>query len=451
MTMGVFGSQQQLVGSSDMDRDDLDVVEATLSWGDNVLETKHFAMGARITIGEAPECDFMIPVEVLGSTSIDLAAADGRTGPTHVQYGAFAVSTRVVPAGRHVAASVIESVKESALGSIGGSAFLHAAIFASLVAFMPSLSADDSEALDRDHMFQMQVLLNSAAEREKNAPPPVAGDDSPATDTSSGGARAENSEGAMGRPDVQAHGRWSEKGDAKPQDVTFAREHEKAMAANFGLIGLLSQSSLSDPNAPVAPWGTVAVGSDSSSHMGDLWSNDIGDATGTGLGLTGPGEGGGGTGQGVGMNDLGGLGRSLDSRLGSGACMGPGPCTGNGHDRLRPNHVPKGPSVRPEPLTHVDGTLPAEVIQRIVRQNQGRFRNCYEAGLRTNPSLTGRVAVKFIIDREGAVSIANDGGSDIPDKAVTSCVVQSFFSLAFPKPANGQVRVTYPIMFTPGE
>jgi len=43
----------------------------------------------------------------------------------------------------------------------------------------------------------------------------------------------------------------------------------------------------------------------------------------------------------------------------------------------------------------VNGRLPPEVIQRIVRQNFGRFRNCYESSLRTNPSLTGRVAVKF--------------------------------------------------------
>ena len=37
--------------------------------------------------------------------------------------------------------------------------------------------------------------------------------------------------------------------------------------------------------------------------------------------------------------------------------------------------------------TSVSGRLPPEVIQRIVRQNFGRFRLCYENGLRSNPNL----------------------------------------------------------------
>ena len=96
-----------------------------------------------------------------------------------------------------------------------------------------------------------------------------------------------------------------------------------------------------------------------------------------------------------------------------------------------------------------NGRIPGEVIQRIVRQNSGRFRLCYEAGLRGNPSLEGRVAVRFIIDRQGAVSIAQDGDSDLPDTSVRKCVVQSFFNLSFPAPDSGTVTVNYPLVFTP--
>jgi hypothetical protein len=60
------------------------------------------------------------------------------------------------------------------------------------------------------------------------------------------------------------------------------------------------------------------------------------------------------------------------------------------------------------------------------------------------------VAVRFVIDREGAVSLTADGGSDIPDTSVTQCVVRNFGSLSFPKPDSGTVTVTYPIFFTPG-
>lgn len=94
--------------------------------------------------------------------------------------------------------------------------------------------------------------------------------------------------------------------------------------------------------------------------------------------------------------------------------------------------------------------LPAELVQRVVRQNFGRFRNCYEEGLRRNPSLTGRVTARFVIDRVGAVTLAQNGGSDLPDSAVISCVLSAFYGLSFPAPDNGIVRVSYPILFSVG-
>jgi hypothetical protein len=100
--------------------------------------------------------------------------------------------------------------------------------------------------------------------------------------------------------------------------------------------------------------------------------------------------------------------------------------------------------------TTVSGRLPPEIIQRIVRQNAGRFRLCYENGLRGNPNLQGRVSVRFIIGRDGAVSSVGNGGSDLPDTSVVSCVTRAFYGLSFPQPEDGIVTVVYPIMFTPG-
>jgi len=97
----------------------------------------------------------------------------------------------------------------------------------------------------------------------------------------------------------------------------------------------------------------------------------------------------------------------------------------------------------------VSGRLPKEVIQRIVRQNFGRFRLCYENGLRNNPNLQGRVAVRFVIGRDGAISNVGNGGSDMPDGGVVSCVVRAFAGLNFPQPEGGIVVVVYPIMFAP--
>lgn len=111
----------------------------------------------------------------------------------------------------------------------------------------------------------------------------------------------------------------------------------------------------------------------------------------------------------------------------------------------------KTPILRAPSSIQTNGRNPADVIQRIVRLNFGRFRNCYVAGLGANPSLSGRIATKFVIGRDGAVTQASDAGSDVPDQNVVSSVVRSFNTRSFPPPEGGVATVTYPIMLTPGE
>jgi outer membrane biosynthesis protein TonB len=89
------------------------------------------------------------------------------------------------------------------------------------------------------------------------------------------------------------------------------------------------------------------------------------------------------------------------------------------------------------------------VIQRVVRQSFGRFRGCYEDGLRTNPNLEGRVTARFVIARDGSVATVQSGGTDLPDPRVVSCVLRAYSSLTFPSPKNGIVTVTYPLTFSP--
>jgi hypothetical protein len=43
-----------------------------------------------------------------------------------------------------------------------------------------------------------------------------------------------------------------------------------------------------------------------------------------------------------------------------------------------------------------------------------------------------------------------NGGSDLPDSSVVSCVISAFYGLSFPAPDGGIVSVVYPISFTPG-
>ncbi len=186
--------------------------------------------------------------------------------------------------------------------------------------------------------------------------------------------------------------------------------------------------------------------SDSLAATGNMWGDDIGDAPKAngagGLGLSGLGEGGGGRGEGLGLGDIG--------TLGHGAGTGSGQGFGSGHGRLGGAHRTRAPKVRMGAV-NVSGRLPPEVIQRIVRQNFGRFRLCYEQGLANNPNLEGRVSTRFVIGRDGNVANVGNAGSDIPNQSFISCVVRAMSGLSFPQPEGGIVTVVYPIMFSPGE
>lgn len=93
--------------------------------------------------------------------------------------------------------------------------------------------------------------------------------------------------------------------------------------------------------------------------------------------------------------------------------------------------------------------LAPESVQRVMRQNVGRYRSCYDAGLRGNPALRGRVMVRVTIDEHGSLSSAEDAGSDLPDSTVTSCVFGTLGTLVFPEPEGGSATATVPIVFSP--
>lgn len=248
------------------------------------------------------------------------------------------------------------------------------------------------------------------------------------------GTRAKGEEGSMGNPNVS---RLTGAG-AAPQS--------KAAAAQFGIIGLLAPEAENEkspaaalPPAPAVPMAAPAASAAAYARpaatttapvLGNGWADDGKDSLKTG-------DVGGGRGEGIGLGDVIG-----------GAVSGQG--IGNGGGHLGGAHATSAPRIR-EGATTVNGRLPPEVVQRIVRQNFGRFRLCYENGARNAPGLHGRVSVKFVIDASGAVASASDAGSDLPDSATVACVVRGFGNLSFPAPTGGVVTVVYPILFAPGD
>lgn len=90
------------------------------------------------------------------------------------------------------------------------------------------------------------------------------------------------------------------------------------------------------------------------------------------------------------------------------------------------------------------------MIQRIVAANEGEVRRCYVEGLRREPRLQGRLTVRFVIGRDGAISRVANGGSDLVDGAVADCILRSFEELSFRQPEGGIVTVSQPYVLSTG-
>jgi hypothetical protein len=107
----------------------------------------------------------------------------------------------------------------------------------------------------------------------------------------------------------------------------------------------------------------------------------------------------------------------------------------NGSDRQQPPHrkASKTPIVR-QGAIEATGGIPVEVIRRILRQNHGRYRQCYEKGLARHPNLRGEARVRFAIELDGSASNSRDDGSTLPDASVIRCIGDALERLSFPKP-----------------
>ncbi len=97
------------------------------------------------------------------------------------------------------------------------------------------------------------------------------------------------------------------------------------------------------------------------------------------------------------------------------------------------------------------GALPRHLIDEVVKSRMQQIRYCYSRQLTRDPSLSGKLVVKFTIARDGTVSSAGIKSSTLADPAVGECVTSRFYRMQFPEPRGGGiVVVSYPFLFAPG-
>jgi len=213
--------------------------------------------------------------------------------------------------------------------------------------------------------------------------------------------------------------------------------------AQAGVLGVLRAAALSSMRS-IFSIETDEAGSteDPEELLAGLSGASPDDVYGAGgLAVVGTGWGGGGGGaHTIGLGRLGTIGRGGQGPKGLGY--------GRAGSRLG-NHRPTAPAVTPGILA-VRGALDREIIRRIVRRHLPEVAFCYEKELVRQPSLSGRVALRFTIAPSGKVVAALIDSSTLGDLRVEECLLLAVRRWDFPKPQGGGIVIaTYPFQFVP--
>jgi hypothetical protein len=412
------------------------LLEATLFWGRDTLGIRHLA-----TRGAVRVCD--LAMDVPGCAELVLGDVD-EAGEFRLRLPIGALVPRAcrmtLRMGRtmlRVALVADDAVKlpralpsrRLALGILGA-----AALHVTVLGLMSHARVDEgaSEQAARETMQRMvasaadRASLELAAALEKSRLEPGMSAPTPDMEQASAGNPSKVTEKVARLRLTKGETRRAE---------TPGREE----VSTFGILSLLAGDDAG------AHAGSSAFAAESGpSAMGNIFGQTIEDAAGMGgLGLTGPGQGAGGFGAGVKLGSIGTVGRA--SGLGDAKGFGAGALG------KRREHVPGSYSLVWDDGggTQVNGRLPPEAVQRVVRQSFGRLRACYAAGLERNPDLEGRVSVKFVIDREGQVALASPwSDTTLADASVVRCITRAYQAMTFPQPEGGIVTVVYPVVLT---
>jgi len=224
-----------------------------------------------------------------------------------------------------------------------------------------------------------------------------------------------------GRPRVRA----TPHAAPRPSSDASAGEVARRAAMDAGVLGILSGGS-----------GTLsrlfskdsAIGEDASRAMNQL----TGGALGAGLDVSGliVARTGGGGGVPYGAYQT--------RRVPRGGVRAP--------SRSLDGRAPTAPEAIPGKAV-VRGALDREIIRRIVRHNANQIRYCYEAALRRNPDVSGRVTVQFLVGGQGQVLTSMVQASDLGDAEAERCIADAVRRWAFPAPqGGGTVLVNYPFL-----
>jgi TonB family protein len=94
------------------------------------------------------------------------------------------------------------------------------------------------------------------------------------------------------------------------------------------------------------------------------------------------------------------------------------------------------------------GYIDPRIVERTITKHLPKLRACYERESRRDPSLSGKVTVRFVIQPDGQVHEAKAIENSTGSEAAPACVFGVLRRIQFaPDPDRGEVSWVYPFLF----
>lgn len=230
----------------------------------------------------------------------------------------------------------------------------------------------------------------------------------------------EQAEGKEEKKEVKEEG---PKKDTAPKDAAARKAEVQQKVASKGLLKILGSQG---------EGGALADVLGSSGGTNDIASALAG-AGGVGVATSDAvagGQKGGGTGNVAGIGDLG--------------------TSGGGNVNLgEKKEVAVSGRVKEMAAEVESSDVDRDALARYVRARLKAIQNCYEKELKRNPSLKGKVVVRFTITPAGRTGEIEIEENTLGNEAVGACIRTVIRSWVFPFKPDDEVPVAYPFVFSP--
>ncbi len=240
------------------------------------------------------------------------------------------------------------------------------------------------------------------------------------------------------KPEKKAEvAKTKEKVEEKKEEVKTAEVEKKPATSNASAKAELQQKVASKGLLKIlgssgsgGAFEDVLGNSNGVGSVADALNGAGGVGVGTEASLAAGGPKGGGAGKAAGIGDLG--------------------TSGGGNVAL----AEKGPAqVRGKVADAVPEVESAEIdrgkLTAYLRARMSAIQGCYEKELKRNPSLKGKVVVRFTITPQGRASDIEIEENTLGNDAVPSCIKTVIRGWVFPFKPDGEATVAYPFVFAP--